>query len=131
MTEPTPQPVFVARKTFMTSIDGKRITVRKDKTRVAADHELVTRHPDLFRQAGDGLAFGVVTREDKPAPTPEPAPVDAKAVRAWATENGIDVPKRGKIADAVVEAYAVAHATPEPTPQPAPEPAPDAEAQES
>jgi hypothetical protein len=124
MSEPTPQPVYVARKTFITVVDGQRITVRKDKTRVAADHELVTRHPDLFRQAGDGLAFAVVTRDDTPEPTPEPGP-DAKAVRAWAAENDIEVPKRGKISDAVVEAYTKAHEAP------TPEPGPDAEAQES
>lgn len=124
MSEPTPQPVFVARKTFVASIDGRRTTVRKDKTRVSADHELVSRYPDMFRQAADGLAFGVVTRDDKPEPTPEPEPesIDSKAVRAWAAENGIDVPKRGKIADAVVEAYTKAHAAPEPTPEPEPEP---------
>lgn len=104
MPEPTEQPVFVARKTFVTTVDGARTTVRKDKTRVSADHELVTRFPGLFRQAGESLAFGVVTREDKPEPGPDP-----KAVRAWATEQGIEVPKRGKIADAVVEAYTAAH----------------------
>lgn len=111
MPEPTAQPVYVARKTFVTLIDGKRVTVHKDKTRVSADHELVARYPGKFRQADDGLAFGVVTRDDKPEPTPEPEPTgpDSKAVRAWAAENGIDVPKRGKIADAVVEAYTAAH----------------------
>lgn len=107
MPEPTAQPVYVARKTFVTLIDGKRVTVHKDKTRVSADHELVARYPGKFRQADDGLAFGVVTRDDKPEPV-ETGP-DTKAVRAWAVEQGIDVPKRGKIADAVVEAYTAAH----------------------
>lgn len=107
MPEPTPQPVFVARKTFVTLIDGRRVTVHKDKTRVSADHELVARYPGKFRQADDGLAFGVVTRDEKSAP--EATGPDSKAVRAWAAENGIDVPKRGKIADAVVEAYTAAH----------------------
>lgn len=105
MPEPTPQPVYVARKTFVTMFDGRRIVVRKDKTRVAADHALVKRAPELFRPADDNLSFGVVTR-DEPAPVPT---VDTKAVRAWAAEQGIEVPKRGKIADAVVEAYTKAH----------------------
>lgn len=122
MPEPTPQPVFVARKTFVTILDGNRTTVRKDKTRVSADHELVARYPDHFRPADAGLAFAVVTRDDAPAPEPEPAETgpDSKAVRAWAAENGIDVPKRGKVPDAVVEAYTKAHAAPEPTPEPEP-----------
>ena len=130
MSEPTPQPVFVARSTFVTIIDGKRTTIRKDKTRVSADHELVSRYPGKFRAADENLAFAVVTRDVTPNPTPEPGP-DAKAVRAWATENGIDVPKRGKISDAVVEAYTAAHATPEPAPEQTPEPGDNAEAQES
>ncbi|MEW2300273.1 histone-like nucleoid-structuring protein Lsr2 [Streptomyces sp. NPDC006655] len=33
---------------------------------------------------------------------------DPKAVRAWAAENGVDVPARGKIPDAVYEQYAAA-----------------------
>lgn len=104
--EPTAQPVFVARSTFVTMVDGKRVTVHKNKTRVSADHELVARYPDSFRQADEGLRFDVVTREDEPAPASGP---DTKAVRAWAAEQGIEVPKRGRIADAVVEAYTAAH----------------------
>lgn len=34
--------------------------------------------------------------------------VDAKAVRAWAAENGITVPSRGRIPNAVVEQYRAA-----------------------
>lgn len=112
MSEPTAQPVFVARKTFVTTVDGKRTTIHKDRTRVSADHELVSLYPNHFRAAASGLAFAVVTRDEKPEPEPEPEPTgpDSKAVRAWAAENGIDVPKRGKIADAVVEQYTAAQA---------------------
>lgn len=49
---------------------------------------------------------GVETRQAEP--TTDSAP-DAKAVRAWAAENGIDVPKRGKVSDDVIEQYTKAH----------------------
>ncbi len=35
--------------------------------------------------------------------------VDAKAVRAWAQEQGLDVPARGRVPASVVEAYRSAH----------------------
>ena len=43
------------------------------------------------------------------APTSSKASYDAKAVRAWATENKIDVPSRGRIPATVLEAYAAAN----------------------
>lgn len=99
--------VLIARTTFIAMVDGRRVLVKKGKTRVLADHDLATSHPESFKPAD--VQFGVVTRdEDKHEPPAETAP-DSKAVRAWAAENGIDVPKRGKISDAVVEAYTKAH----------------------
>ncbi|UNZ22193.1 Lsr2 family protein [Streptomyces sp. 891-h] len=48
--------------------------------------------------------------EPKPQKPEKPAAkVDAKAVRAWAAEQGLEVPARGKLPDSVVEAYQVAH----------------------
>lgn len=35
--------------------------------------------------------------------------VDAKAVRAWAQEEGLDVPARGRVPASVIEAYQSAH----------------------
>ena len=37
------------------------------------------------------------------------AGLDPKVVRAWAVENGHDVPSRGRIPRAIVEAYNAAH----------------------
>lgn len=76
MSEPTPnvsQEVFVATKTFATTVDGHRVFVRKDRSRVAADHELVKRYPDKFKPADQGLRFGVETRSEPEQPTPDPA----------------------------------------------------------
>lgn len=35
--------------------------------------------------------------------------VDAKAVRAWAQEQGLDVPTRGRVPASIIEAYQSAH----------------------
>ncbi len=35
--------------------------------------------------------------------------VDAKAVRAWAQEQGLDVPARGRVPASIIEAYQSAH----------------------
>lgn len=35
--------------------------------------------------------------------------VDAKAVRAWAQEQGFDVPTRGRVPSSLIEAYQAAH----------------------
>jgi hypothetical protein len=38
-----------------------------------------------------------------------PSGVEPRAVRAWAAEQGIDVPARGRVPASVVEAYTAAH----------------------
>jgi hypothetical protein len=38
-----------------------------------------------------------------------PLSVDLKAVRAWATEQGLEVAKRGRLAKSVLEAFRQAH----------------------
>lgn len=38
----------------------------------------------------------------------KPSGIDAKAVRAWAVENGIDVPQRGRIPGAVIVQFEAA-----------------------
>lgn len=44
--------------------------------------------------------------ETRPAPT---AQVETRDVRAWADEQGIDVPKSGRLPKTVTEAYTAAH----------------------
>lgn len=39
----------------------------------------------------------------------EPAPVETRAVREWATSEGLDVPARGRLPAAIVELYREAH----------------------
>lgn len=43
------------------------------------------------------------------AKTAEPAPVDTKAVRAWAEEQGLGVSTRGRLSTELIEQYRAAH----------------------
>lgn len=43
-------------------------------------------------------------RQGEPTPVPDAAP-SAKTLREWASENGFDVPSRGRVPEVVREAY--------------------------
>lgn len=47
--------------------------------------------------------------------------MSAAEVRRWATENGIDCPRVGRVPAAVMEAYTAEHGVSEPEPEPEPE----------
>jgi hypothetical protein len=49
---------------------------------------------------------GRASRSGKAA---EPAPVDTKAVRAWAEEQGLGVSTRGRLSTELIEQYRAAH----------------------
>lgn len=97
--------------------DGDRLEwVRAERTTAHADHPVVVEHPHLWRPlpinypspaavepAGDGEPEGSDAVTSGPAS--EPA---ARDVRAWAREQGIDVPARGHLAADVVEQYKAA-----------------------
>lgn len=55
--------------------------------------------------------FIEVARKDVPAPTKRAASnrPDARAVRAWAQRQGIDVPARGKLSNELIERYQAAN----------------------
>lgn len=90
---------------------------------VAADHVRLATLPigntgtgddDLGEEDGED-----VETEQKQAPAPENKMVaapdgdkarpDAKTVRAWAKDNGVEVPAKGRIPDEVMDAYYEAH----------------------
>lgn len=54
----------------------------------------------------DAERHGLLGTAAKSEPEPEPDTADPKAVRAWAKDQGLDVPARGKIPDEVYELYA-------------------------
>lgn len=43
--------MLVAKKTFIATLDGKRVVVKAGKTRVHAGHELAAAHPEFFKPA--------------------------------------------------------------------------------
>lgn len=51
----------------------------------------------------------LASRGRRPAPTRKAGP-DLKAVRAWATENNVPVPDRGRIKKSVMDQYLAAQA---------------------
>lgn len=60
-------------------------------------------------EVADAYAEGrKITIEPEAAAAPAPKP-PAKAVRAWAKEQGIEVPARGPLPDDVIERYVAAH----------------------
>lgn len=61
-------------------------------------------------QEGDGEESSAEPAEPPAPPIAEAPKTDIKAVRAWALEQGLDVPKRGRISETVVELYNEAHA---------------------
>jgi hypothetical protein len=95
--------VLIARRSVMVSLAGTPHKVRQGSL-AHPDAEVVGLCPDVWESLSLSL--------DYPAPTPEPvasaeepAPKD---VRAWARDQGIDVPARGKVPDDVVEQYKAA-----------------------
>lgn len=47
--------LMVATKTFITTYDGRRTVVRKDKTRMRESHPIVQRSAGSFKPADDGV----------------------------------------------------------------------------
>ena len=69
----------------------------------------------LAVQAVQALATASTTPHAQPAPaapkTAAPTPeVDAKTIRAWAADQGLDCPKFGRVPASVREAFDIAHA---------------------
>lgn len=76
----------------------------------------------LFCTPGDAIPRAVAERygllsDDEPegddSDEGKPERPTVKVVRAWAEEQGIDVPKRGKFPEDVIEQYITAHANDE------------------
>jgi len=77
--------------------DHYECDVTSEEAEAAPTAELETAVPDRAPEDATEL---------KPEPADKPAP---KAVREWATEQGLDVPARGRLPEDVVEAYQRAH----------------------
>ena len=50
-----------------------------------------------------------VSRRSSGGSKSEPAPLDTRAVRAWAEEQGLEVSARGRLSSELIEQYRAAH----------------------
>lgn len=109
----------MARKTiekYFSDLSGEEIestspTVRFVFDGVGYEVDLTASERETFEKAvapyiAVGRRAGRPGRKANASGTSGP---DAKAVRAWAQEQGLDVPSRGRVPASVVEAYESAH----------------------
>ncbi|PXY25154.1 hypothetical protein BAY59_24315 [Prauserella coralliicola] len=95
--------IFVATESAVLFAEGRQHVIHKGSTRIRAGHPLLKRNSHLFKPLD--VHFDV---EQATAAPGEQRNLDLGAVRAWAKENGVDVPARGKIPAAVLEQYEAA-----------------------
>lgn len=104
------QQIMIAAKTGTVTLDGQRRMVRKGVTTAHAGHELVDRYPHLWQPI---QVHYPVDEPDDDEPSPVDPPADDEpspaTVRAWAKDQGIDVPPRGRVPAEVIEQYRQAH----------------------
>lgn len=101
--------ILVAKTNAVLTYEGKRVLLRRGETHVRVGHPIVKGHEHLFepmRVHYDVEQATAAPGEKRNLQLPgEPKPAD---VRAWAREQGIEVPARGKLPDEVVEQYKAA-----------------------
>lgn len=96
----------MAAESAAISMDGIPHMIEAGRTLAHADHDIVTACPSLWGP----LKVHYSTEPETPPVTEEQAPQpDAKQVRAWAAEQGIEVSPKGKIPAEVYEQYQAAH----------------------
>lgn len=86
------------------------VTFALDNTTYELD--LTNKEADKFRglfQDYIAVARKVSGGRGRKSSTGSKSDYDAKAVRQWATDNGLDVPARGRIPGEIVEQYKAAH----------------------
>lgn len=115
--------IFVATDSIHGEFEGRPLYLHQGVTTARDGHPVLAAFPGHFAplrptfEVGDGPEGEPETETTTPADTtpqapdsgdtpPAPAPKD---VRAWAAEQGIDAPARGKLPDALVEQYQAAH----------------------
>ena len=88
-----------AEETVSFALDGKEYEIDLNAKNAGELRDALAPYVGHARKAGG--------RGGRGAPrTPARAPAD---IRAWARENGFDVPERGRVAAEVREAYVAAH----------------------
>lgn len=108
-----PDDIFVARESAIVHFNGAAVTLAAGRTTARKGHPILNGREALFEPLRVDFDLGQAddSDADEPdAPKADEPKVDAKVVRAWAAEQGIDVPARGKLPADLVERYQAAHA---------------------
>jgi|SRR5690606_31813694 hypothetical protein len=108
--------IYVATESAVLFVGGQQYVVHKGRTRVRAGHPLLARNAHLFGPLGVDYDIEQ-TAESAPVEQATAAPgekrelskPDPAVVRAWAADNSIDVPARGKLPASVIADYLAAH----------------------
>ena len=111
--------ILVAKRTAALVWGGKQVVIQAGETFARAGHPILEMYGDEFEPVTVHFEVESSTKASAKSPSPETkqtdppkesehAQPDAKAVRAWAADNGVDVPPRGKLPDKVVEQYLAA-----------------------
>ncbi|MEV8504611.1 Lsr2 family protein [Actinoplanes sp. NPDC051475] len=100
----------VAAETVTFSLEGTDYTIDLNETNAAALRDALA--PYLGAGAKVGRGFGTWRPGMTPTRSRQTAKADNRAIRAWATANGHEVSERGRISQAVVEAYEAAKKAP-------------------
>lgn len=103
--------ILVAKVNALLFHGDRRLTIRKGVTTIREGHPLLAGREHLFEPWS-------ITLDYDPNEAPESAPgadepqaagqPDAKAVRAWAAANGIEVSPKGKLPQDVIDQYLAA-----------------------
>ncbi|MGW4876544.1 Lsr2 family DNA-binding protein [Streptomyces sp. NPDC004262] len=96
--------ILMAAQSAAVSMDGIPHMIEAGRTLAHADHAIVTACPSLWQPLRVHYSTDIPEAVGSEAPEP-----DAKDVRAWAAENGIEVSPKGKLPAGVIEQYQAAH----------------------
>lgn len=88
-----------AAETVRFGLDGRSYEIDLNKRNAAALRKVLAEFTVAGRKVRGSRAAS------KPAATPDPVRIDAKAVREWAAANGITVSARGRIPADVLTRY--------------------------
>lgn len=89
-----------ATETLLFALDGVSYEIDVNADRATRLREAFAPYIEAGRRIGGRSQRGKITRTT--------SEYDPKAVRAWAASNGVDVPARGRIPNAVVEQFRAA-----------------------
>lgn len=99
--------IFVAKGGSVAFIGDKRVAFTEGQT-VREGHPIMKGLEHLFEPFHVDFEVDETPAPKEPAKAEAPKEPEAKAVRAWAAESGIEVPARGKLPAEVVEQYQAA-----------------------